>query len=369
MAAASTVAGRSPAGHASSPRIITDCATSEPAWIGTSEEPMSRLEQLKSSYDTGIAPAARAPLPQKMHIEITNSCNLKCVMCYSPNMKRRKHFMKISEFRNILGEAIRHGIRELGLYTTGEAFLHPKAVEFVRIAKREMQIPYVYITSNGTLLTPKKADGIIEAGLDSLNLSIDGASKETYEKIRLGGNFDKLLANLRYLRARRDAAGSTMRICITCVVMRTNERELGDFHAIFGALADEIIFQPVSNMAGQMVDQWESLLPPSIRETYRRAAKTNIDNPCSLLWKQINVSAEGFLTACCIDYELMMKYADLKTTSLAEAWNNVVMRGMRSSMIEQNYAELPMCGRCDQYRFDWVQLVSDVQQQIQKAVS
>src|SRR5262249_38730425 len=154
-------------------------------------------------------------LPSRMHIEITNSCNLKCVMCYSPHMKRRKRFMKVDEFRRIIAQAAAHGVNEVGLYTTGEAFLHPKAVEFVRVAKREAKIPYVYITSNGTLLTPKKADGIIEAGLDSLNLSIDGAVKETYEKIRLGGNFEKLIANMRYLRRARDAAGVKMRICVT----------------------------------------------------------------------------------------------------------------------------------------------------------
>jgi molybdenum cofactor biosynthesis enzyme MoaA len=323
---------------------------------------MSRLDKLKESYDAGREYGLTPPLPTRMHVEITNSCNLKCVMCYSPLMKRRKRFMKVDAFRRLAFQAAEHGIKEFGLYTTGEAFLHPRAVEFVRIAKREARLPYVYITSNGTLLDRKKADGIIEHGLDSLNLSIDGASKATYERIRVGGDFEELIENITYVRQQRDRAGVKMRICITCVVQKTNEEELGEFHGVFGAIADEIVFQPLSNMAGQMVDQFTSLLAPSMRDIYRRAARTSRENPCSLLWKQLNVSAEGFLTACCIDYELALKYADLTKVPLPEAWHNTQMQQMRRNMLAQQYQDMPMCGGCDQYRYDWTQLIGELQE-------
>ena len=319
---------------------------------------MARFERLLDSFDAGATHPLEVALPKRMHVEITNSCNLKCVMCYSPHMKRRKRFMKMDEFRRLALVAAEHGILEMGLYTTGEAFLHPKAVEFIAIAKHEARIPYVYITSNGTLLTRKKADGAIVNGLDSLNLSIDGASKETYEKIRLGGDFDRLTENIRYVRKRRDETGSKMRICVTCVVQKTNEHELGSFHETFSGIADEVVFQPLANMAGQMIERFKELLAPSMREMYRDAEKTSMDTPCSLLWKQLNVTADGHLTACCIDYEMALEYADLNKTPLPEAWNNLRMQQLRRNMLAKDYADMPMCAGCDQYRFDWQKLVT-----------
>jgi MoaA/NifB/PqqE/SkfB family radical SAM enzyme len=105
------------------------------------------VETLKADPDYPID----AEYPKNIMIEVTNACNLKCTMCYHKHMKRKIGFMEEKLYRKIIKEAKELNIENVGLYTTGESFLHPKIFEFIRIAKED-GIKYVYITTNGQTL-------------------------------------------------------------------------------------------------------------------------------------------------------------------------------------------------------------------------
>ena len=141
---------------------------------------------------------------RRIDIETYNVCNLRCIMCSHPNMTREKVQMGMDLFKKIVDEAVASGVRGACLSNCNEPLLDPLLFERIKYAKsRGMQD--VVCVSNGTLLTRDKVDKLLDSGLDSIYFSFDGATKDTYEKIRVGANFKKTRGNiLRLIREREE---------------------------------------------------------------------------------------------------------------------------------------------------------------------
>ena len=108
-------------------------------------------------------------------------------------------------FKKIVDECAELGITHVRMHNYGEPFLDRQLVEKVRYAK-EKGITEVGMISNGSLITEEVARGMIEAGLDAINISVDAAGKEVFERTRVGLNYDKVIANIeRLVRIRAGA--------------------------------------------------------------------------------------------------------------------------------------------------------------------
>jgi molybdenum cofactor biosynthesis enzyme MoaA len=151
-----------------------------------------------------------APLPEIVQIESTNICNAKCVFCPRDDMERRQGIMDMALFRKIADECVELGIEHVRMHNYGEPFVDRALVEKVRYAKQK-GVPQVGMISNGSLITEAAARGMIDAGLDAINISVDASGKDTFEKTRLGLKYDKVIANIERLLTLRDAEGRTDR--------------------------------------------------------------------------------------------------------------------------------------------------------------
>ena len=120
--------------------------------------------------------------------------------------KEDRGTMEMSLYRKIIDEA-RAFAFDINLAHRGESLLHPHLIEAIRYAKS--QGLYTRLHTNGSLLTEDLSREIIASGLDRLSFSFDGFTKEAYEGIRRGGDFDKTIGNIirtsPYAPARRIA--------------------------------------------------------------------------------------------------------------------------------------------------------------------
>ncbi len=125
--------------------------------------------------------------------------------------------------------------------TRGEPMMHPRFFDMVEYAfKRGVQVS---TNSNLTLLNDRRAGRCVTSGLDSLQISIDGSSAETYERIRARAHFDRVVANLeRVLAARQRLASATPRLRLVMVMMRRNLHELPDLARFAHRYCIESIF-------------------------------------------------------------------------------------------------------------------------------
>ena len=110
------------------------------------------------------------------------------------------------------------------MHNYGEAFIDRQLVEKVRYAKQK-GIQEVGMISNGSLITEKVARGMIEAGLDAINISVDAAGKEVFESTRIGLNYDKVIANIERLVRIRAELGKRRPKLILSFVRQNNSAD------------------------------------------------------------------------------------------------------------------------------------------------
>ena len=106
--------------------------------------------------------------------------------------------------------------------------------------------------SNGSLITEDLARGMIEAGLDAINISVDAAGKDVFEKTRLHLNYDTVIGNVRTLARLRDDMGRKRPKLILSFVRQNNSAEETQFIAEWSRIADKIHITELHNWAGTL---------------------------------------------------------------------------------------------------------------------
>ena len=330
--------------------------------------------------------------PAEAYLEVAARCNLRCPMC--PIVVDPRHApgsgqpaLLAPDLFERLGPAFR-GLQRAHLFGLGEPLLSPHLYHYVsRLAEAGVE---TWITTNATLMTDARADALARAGLTRATVSIDGATKETYERIRIGGRFEEAVSGIRALTAARLRWGRP-RVMLTMVAMASNLRELprlvdlcaecgadglfverlyhyphpdlkavyaredlinlspGETDRIFAAARSrahhyglEFSFRPRRRPAAPI-----EVLPPSAGSgpaapaPDRPAALPALPFPCSEPWKTINVSADGEVRTCCFNDS---SFGNVGEIPFAEIWNGPRYRRLRSD----HAAGLvpPDCARC-----------------------
>jgi radical SAM protein with 4Fe4S-binding SPASM domain len=161
-------------------------------------------------------------------IEPVGQCNLRCRMCpiqfrqdgppYGPLA-----FMAYDTFRRLIDEM--PGLETLHLQGMGEPLMHPRFFDMVRYATDHNV--RVSTNSNLTLLSARRARLCVESGLCELSVSLDGATADTYERIRVRSHFARVTRHLEQLvQVRRELGSELPKIRVVMVVMRENIHEL-----------------------------------------------------------------------------------------------------------------------------------------------
>jgi len=172
---------------------------------------------------------------EKLYIEPTSACNLNCSMCFRHNwIDERSGFMTDETFENILkGDILVKSVMFGGM---GEPLLHKNISQMVRcFSKNGVKTE---LLTNATMLNCEMSKMLIDAGLNTLWVSVDGFDREGYEKIHIGSRFDTITENLKYFHKIKGNCESG----ITYVVMRDNldeVRKINDF-------ADDIGFDYIN---------------------------------------------------------------------------------------------------------------------------
>lgn len=279
-----------------------------------------------------------AAFPSTLMLELTNACNLSCIMCRNSTMKRKRGFMSLELIKKALLEARELNINRIALYTTGESLLHP---DFIKIAKFCSESGFTtYLTTNALMLNEKMCLDLMDTNIESIKISIDGTNKEEYEKIRIRGKFEKLISNLKMLYEIRNKSNSSMKIYAGAVITKLNEDNINSFREIYGKYVDGVYLSPLVNQSGQLSELYENL----------KSDKTNITanwKPCKMLWDRIVVTWEGKLVACCVDYENDLVYADFNKNTIKEFWNANQMKSWRKMHLDGKVSEMPLCSTCN----------------------
>ncbi len=186
-------------------------------------------------------------------VESSFACNLQCVMC--PWQQMRLELGDSGLMSDEIWQAVEAQLPEIqsiDFSGGGEPLLLPNLAE--RISQAKAAGCEAGFLTNGSLLNEKRAREMLEAGVDWISFSLDGADRETYESIRKGANFNRVTENI--LRMSRLRVGRSPRIAIQFVIMKSNMHQLDEIVQLAKRLGvEQVTFKQCDVIRGQYGDQ------------------------------------------------------------------------------------------------------------------
>jgi len=275
-------------------------------------------------------------LPIRLWVEATSLCNFRCIMCPNKDLKKQdKGLMEFDVYKNIIDEA-KDFVFDINLAHRGESLLHPKICEMIRYA-HDNHI-YTKLHTNGSLLTEEISHKIIRSGLDRLSFSFDGFKKETYEKIRVGGNFNETVKNIkRFLEIKKSLHSKTPFTVIEVInfdelppyqLKKEKEKFLNRYK---GLPLNSFVAKELHNWAGEI-------------EKERSQGKYS---KCPFPWNALIIFWNGDVFPCTQDFFGYYKVGNIKEKSLKEIWNSSQMINLRKKLSQKDIEDLKTCSQCD----------------------
>jgi len=306
---------------------------------------------------TRIAPEylhAELPAPKSVKIEITNSCNYRCGFCaLRTREKQTNERMDFDFFKHITAEMRDAGVQEIGVFYLGESLTAPDlAIECVRWCKRGLGMPYVFLTTNGSLCYPDVAYGLMEAGLDSLKFSVNAADPAQFRDVMgvKDGLFWTSLENIRQARTTRDVGEFKTKLYASSIRYDGEQQEkmeiMLDRHV--RPYVDQHYWLPLYSMGSLATRREEELGYRPTAGNQGRLGALREPLPCWSCFTEGHVTADGKLSACCFDADSRWTMGDLNTQSFMEAWNSRSFQDLRAAHLRKDVTGT-ICEACVAY--------------------
>lgn len=261
-------------------------------------------------------------------------------MCPRENMRRPKATMDFDLFKRIVDQCVELNTRCIKLHNYGEPFLLPSIDKYISyIGEKSRGSIKILLVTNGVLLDDQWADFLINQRVHQVNISIDGATKETYEQIRKNCEFDQVVNNtLNLIQRKKERKAKLPRIVVEFIRMTENEHEIPAFKKMWERLADQVVITNYTTRAGALKGE----------ENGRGRARI----PCFRLWKQLVICSDGEAALCCADWDCEISLGNLNYQSLNEVWNASRINKIRKFHLQKTPAKIPICSRCNPEQWD-----------------
>ena len=281
-----------------------------------------------------------APIfPDRVYIESTNHCNLKCIMCPTGLgvIARPKGYMEMSLYRQIIDE-IGGLVGSAVLHSWGEPLMHPDLFEMIRLGKRagiRMET-----STNITLLNEERARRILDEGLDVLYLAMDGVTKETYESVRVNAKWEKSLRNIERFLELKERAGVHTKMVMQIIAMKETRAEVDAFVKRWDRAGVDQVNVKHLDTWGDQVDKITQRADDANGMPMERV-------PCPNLWYHGYIFWDGTLVSCERDFDAKTPLGNVRDGVL-ETWNGPDMQRLRAMHRDGNFAA-PACAKCTEW--------------------
>ena len=272
-------------------------------------------------------------------LETTYKCNFICPMCIHSQGYKKAPYMTNELFDIVLQEIEKNKIPAICMNQINEPLLDKEIVNRINAVSKINSVVDIHMNTNASLLDEDMSLKILESGLTRLLIGYDGFSKETYEAIRVGGNFDKVTENiLNFLDLRKKLKKIFPIVRISFVRTSLNEHEVEDWYNFWKEKVDYISIQEFKTQSEEKSDlQAES--------TERKKIKYD-DITCNEPFERLVIRGDGEVLPCCAFEATEMPVGNIKDISLSDIWNGNKMKEMRQMFLNNTWRKNEICKRC-----------------------
>lgn len=232
-------------------------------------------------------------------------------------------------------------VEVLRLYKDGEPLINKRLVDMVKYAKDIGASRRIDTTTNASLLTPEKGRALAEAGLDRINISIEGVTNDQYREfsdVKL--EFDRIVDNVRAFYEVRGNCDMLVKINGDTLT----EDDKARFLDIFGDFADKIYIEhimscwPNFELNGVEVNQQRGIYGQDIHEV----------DVCPYPFYSFSINSDGVVSVCFLDWSRKLVVGDVREQSVCAIWDGKRMKAFRQLFLEGKRKQHPICGHCGQ---------------------
>jgi MoaA/NifB/PqqE/SkfB family radical SAM enzyme len=307
------------------------------------------ITNIPAAYQQAVLPA-----PKSVKIEISPRCNYRCGFCALRTREiQPKWDMDFNLFKKITREMREAGVEEIGVFYLGESFMNPRLlVDCIDYLKSEIQMPYVFLTSNGSMAFPEALEACMAAGLDSLKWSCNAADEEQFKKVMgvSGKLFHRSLDNIRAAWNIRQEKGYKTGLYASSI--RYDGEQLGKMEALLNEkvrpYVDQHYWLPLYSMGAFATLREEELGYRPTAGNQGRLDALREPLPCWSAFTEGHVTAEGMLSACCFDANANWTMGDLNKEHFMDAWNSPKFVHLREAHLRRDVTGT-VCASCIAY--------------------
>ncbi len=279
--------------------------------------------------------------PPYIKIEPTPLCQLRCPGCKQRLTGYRKQFrnsmqITLDQFAKIV-DPLSDTLLGISLSNHGEPLLHKNISSLIKYAHNK-NIAVSFPTNMSVKLNTNAIEDLVQSGLDSVLVSLDGASQETYSKYRVGGNFSLILKNVSLLaKARRRFGLKRPKLIWKFVVFDHNRHELDYVRKRYRELG----FDSYSLVRDRSAKSKKSAL---------RAHKTHLQKTregCFWLWNTTIIRWDGEVFPCCKHNKFDLGNAIAE--NVLDIWRSKAYTSLRQGFKRPEKEMHQICRKCMGY--------------------
>ena len=288
--------------------------------------------------------------PMILFVDPASVCNFKCKFCPTGNPElikdtgRWQGRMDFGLYKKIIDDFKEFDapLKVLRLYKDGEPLLNNRFADMVQYAKESGVVNYIDTTTNGYLLKPERIKPILDAGLDKINISVDGMSDEQFlEFTGVKVDFEKYVENIHNLYEIKGDCEIVIKIAGDFMT----EEEKDRFFDTFGNFADRIFIENVAPCWPEF--DVEDRLGVKITKGIYDQPIGNI-NTCPYIFYSISVNSDGSVSLCFLDWARKLLIGDVRKQSLKEIWKGEALFQHQIEHLRGKRKEKDVCRQCGQ---------------------
>lgn len=286
--------------------------------------------------------------PLQLVIDSTNACNFRCEFCPTGNPELTKEIerplgnMPLSLFEKIIDDCKRFPgpLDRMDFGKDGEPMLNKQLPEMIRYAKQSGAIKSVNLCTNGSLLTPRRIDALLDAGVDMIKISVEALDEEGYHRIaRVKFSYPELLENLTYLHKHR----GNCKVHAKIIDFGLSDADKRKFFLDFDEISDYITIDKATGWSLTAVKDFTLGSKPN---GYLDLPRFEIKNVCPMPFFSLSINFNGQVSICCIDWAMLTTVGDLAKESLYDLWHGDRLYEFRKMHLSGNRKKNPACADC-----------------------
>lgn len=289
--------------------------------------------------------------PYVLFIDPSDACNFKCSFCPTGDTNLMKEVgrplkqLSWDLYRKIIDDLSEFDsrIKVIRLYKDGEPLLNKNFAKMVKYAKDSGFCERVDTTTNASLLTEELSSQIADAGLDRINISIEGMNEQQYQDFsgyRLK-SFQDIVDNVANFYKHRNQCEMIVKINGD----NLTEAQKQDFVSTFGQISDGIWIESVMSCwpqfelrNGTVVNNTRGIYGQPIKEV----------SVCPYPFYSFSINPEGLASLCFLDWSRKLVIGDVRSQTVREIWDGQELQQYRIMFLEGKRKGHPICGNCGQ---------------------